>query len=135
MNKITSYILLVVVIALALVIGIIIGLFYQKQTYAPQLQVSKITMQSLSSKVVSAVVTYGSVKSVDNNRSIVLSYDSDELSVLVDTTAKIYRYENSSKKEIQFSDIKVGDLVNITTSVSSDGLLHGNMVVIFASAK
>jgi len=132
MDKTTSAVSLIVVIIFAFLLGALAGIFYQKQTYSPQMQEATSNIQKLSSKVVSAVVTYGRITSIDENRNVTLDYGGETLTVSVMSDAKIYIYENSTKKELSYSDIKVGDSVNITATVDSSGILQGNMVVIFS---
>jgi len=134
MNKTTLSFSLALIIVLALVAGAAVGIIYQQQKDAPQLKQKIATIGNLSSKVVSAIVTYGTITNIDSNRNIVLSYKGDTMTIAVQEGAKIYAYENSVKKEVQFQNIKVGDLVNIATTVSDDGQFQGSMVVIFSSA-
>jgi len=134
MNKTTLSFSLAAIIVLSLVVGGVIGAVYQQQKDASQIKQTTSTMGSLSSKVVSAVVTYGTITNIDSSRNIILSYKGDTMTIAIEEEAKIYAYENSVKKEVQFQSIKVGDLVNIATTVSADGQFKGNMVVIFSSA-
>jgi hypothetical protein len=135
MNKIKLYFLSAVVIIASLAIGVVAGMLLQNKISAPRVKQMTETVGSLSSKVVSAVVAFGSVESIDNNRNITLAYNGDKMTVAIGQDAKIYFYENSVKKELQFQDVKMGDLVNITTTVSQDGKLQGNMIVIFTRAQ
>jgi len=123
-----SIVTLAVVVIFAFVLGTLSGIFYQKQKAAPAIQ----GMQSLSSKVVNAIVTYGTVNSIDNSRNITLSYNGDSMTISILTDAKVYIYENSTRREISFNDVQVGDVVNITASLDASGKPQGNMIVIFA---
>jgi len=134
MNKTTLSFSLAAIIVLSLVVGCVIGVVYQQQKDSSQIQQTATTIGNLSSKVVSAVVTYGEITNIDSNRNIILNYKGDTMTIAIEDGAKIYAYENSVKKEVQFQNIKVGDLVNIATTVSVDGQFKGNMVVIFSSA-
>jgi type II secretory pathway pseudopilin PulG len=132
MEKVKLYVSLIVIIILSIVVGIVIGMLYQAQKYNPQIQNTETVIQNLSSQVISAVVAYGSVTNIDSNRSITLSHKGDEMTIMVSDDAQIYEYENSVKKTTQYQNIKVGDLVNITTTVLPDGKFQGDMVIIFA---
>jgi len=132
MEKEKLYVSLAVIIILSVAVGIAIGVFYQVRKDTPQIQNTTTVIQNLSSQVVSAVVTYGSITNIDSNRNVTLSYKGDEMTIAVSPDAKIYEYENSVKRTGQFQDLKVGDLVNITTTILPDGKFQGNMVVVFS---
>jgi len=122
---------LVVTIIFSFVLGTLTGVFYQKQKSDPQIQSTTNTIQKLSSKVVNAIVTYGTITSIDSNRNITLSYEGEGMIVSVAQDVKVYIYENSTRKELNFNDLKVGDSVNITASLDASGNILGNMIVIF----
>jgi len=131
MDKAKSITTLVTAIILSFVLGSLAGVFYQKQKSDPQIKSSSNTIQKLSSKVVNAIVTYGTITSIDNDRNITLSYSDESMAVSVAQDAKVYIYENNTRKEINFSDVKVGDSVNITAALDAAGNVVGNMIVIF----
>jgi len=131
MKKIISLILLIVAIFFSLLVGGFCGVYYQKQQDFPQLQKSENLVKDLSSSVVTAVVTYGTVYNIDGNQNIVLSSGTDKINIAIQPNAKFYSYKNSVKNDIKFSDIKVGDTVNITTKISSSGQFQGQQLVVF----
>ena len=131
MEKAKPIITLVVAIIISFILGALAGMFYQKQISDPQIESTAGTIQKLSSKVVNAIVTYGTITSVDNNRNITLNYSDESMVVSITQDAKVYIYENNTRKEINFSDVKVGDSVNITATLDAAGNVVGNMIVIF----
>ena len=131
MDKTKSITTLVTAIILSFVLGALAGVFYQKQKSDPQIKSTAGTIQKLSSRVVNAIVTYGTITSVDNNRNVTLSYDGESMMMSIAQDAKVYVYENNTRKEISFGDVKVGDLVNITAALDAAGNVVGNMIVIF----
>jgi len=131
MNKTKSITLLIVIIIFAFLFGSASGIFYQKQKDAPQIKEKTEVIQKLSSKIVSAIIVFGNVYSINSDRSITLSYQGDKITILTLQNAKIYKYNNSTKKEAQFQDIKVGDSINVTAEINSDGQLQGNTIIIF----
>lgn len=131
MEKTKSIISLSVAIIFSFILGNLTGIFYQKQKSDSQIQTTTDTIQRLSSKVVNAIVTYGTITSVDSNRNITLSYEGESMIVSVAQDVKVYIYENSTRKELNFNDLKVGDSVNITASLDASGNILGNMIVIF----
>jgi hypothetical protein len=131
MDKTKSITTLVTAIILSFVLGALAGVFYQKQKSDPQIKSTAGTIQKLSSRVVNAIVTYGTITSVDNNRNVTLSYDGESMMMSIAQDAKVYVYENNTRKEISFGDVKVGDSVNITAALDAAGNVVGNMIVIF----
>jgi len=134
MTKTTLYLSLAGVIILSVTFGVGIGMVYQIQRDSSQIKATANVVGGLSSKAVSAVVTFGTVTNIDSNRNITLEYKGDAITIAIENDAKIYKYENSVKKEVQYGDIKLGDSLNITTTVSADGGFSGNMVIIFGSS-
>lgn len=120
-----------VVVLLAFVAGLIIGIIYQVQKTSPQIEQTKNVVRGISSNVINAVIVYGLVSDVGSGRKLTLSYDGDNLDVVLQNSAKIYLYEGSEKREIQLQDVKVGDKANITAEISKDGEVSGNTMVIF----
>jgi hypothetical protein len=131
MEKTKSIVSLSAAIIFSFILGNLTGIFYQKQKSDPQIQATTDTIQKLSSKVVNAIVTYGTITSIDSNRNITLSYEGESMIVSVAQDVKVYIYENSTRKELNFNDLKVGDSVNITASLDASGNILGNMIVIF----
>lgn len=124
---------LIIVALLFFVVGGGLGVIYQKQICAPQ--ANAITV--LNSKVVPSVVAYGSVAKIEGN-TIILSNEGESatfnikkdanISLLVRDkggTSSAYTYEKA-----EFSDIKIGDILNIVIKISPEGQLQGESVFI-----
>jgi hypothetical protein len=133
MNKVTSSILIAVAIILSIAVGLTAGIFYQSQKDASLNQKTASMLGAISSKAVSAIVTYGTVSNIEG-RNITIDYLGDKMTIAIKNDAKIYTYENSVKKEIQFQDVKNGDSINITTTATPSGEFQGNLVIIFSKA-
>ena len=131
MGKTRLIVSLIVVVIFVFGLGGLTGIFYQKQKDAPRAQKTAEKIQTLSSKVVNAIVTYGTVTSIEGNKNITLSHDGEAMTISITPNAKVYIYENATKKEVNFSEVKIGDNVNITASLDQSGSIVGNMIVIF----
>lgn len=131
MDKTKSTTTLVSAIILSFILGALAGVFYQKQKSDPQIKSSSNTIQKLSSKVVNAIVTFGTITSIDKDRNITLSYNDESMVLSMAPDTKVYVYENNTKKEINFGDVKVGDSVNVTASLDEAGNVIGNMITIW----
>ena len=110
-------------------------------------QQGKIKMaNSLSSKVVSSIVAYGQVKSIDA-RNLTLANLGDSLTVPVASTAQIYAFITPAttgkskttsapiQQTVSFQNIKVGDNVNVTIRLLATGQLEGSSVIILPASK
>jgi hypothetical protein len=131
MEQKNLYISIAVVVVLVFVLGLALGIFYQTQKATPQIQQTAEVIDGISSEVINAVVAYGSVSGVGDDRKVTLSYNGDNLDIALQDSAKIYLYEGANKKEIQFQDIEIGDKANITAEISKEGKIQGNMMIIF----
>jgi len=125
------YILISVAILIAFVVGLSLGIFYQANKVSPQIQQTENIMKSISSEVINAVVAFGFVSGVSDGRVVTLSYNGENLDIVLQESAKINLYEGTAKKEVQFQDIKIGDKVNVTAEIGKDGSIQGNMMIIF----
>jgi hypothetical protein len=101
------------------------------------------TVKALSSKVVPSIIAYGQVTKIEN-KNITLTYNKETLTVPVMESANVYSFvpaEAGSKttaptqKKSTFSEIKVGDSLNITVKLSADGVLEGQSVIILVKGK
>jgi len=92
------------------------------------------TANSLASKVISSIIAYGQVKSINGN-SITLSNLGDDLIISAAKDAKVYSFTTvvggaPVQKLVGFGNIKVGDKINVTMKLSPKGQLEGSLVVI-----
>ena len=100
------------------------------------------TIKDLSSGIVLSAVAYGQVSAIDG-RKITLTYNGQNMQIEIAKNALIYylpsgggsvKLSAASVQKAKISDIKTGDLLNITINVSSDGVLIGNNVSIISSS-
>ena len=131
---------LAVLAAVAIIIFLIgggLGAFYQNQNNFQKL----LAIKQLSSKVVPSIVAYGKVSKIQG-KNITLNFSGDSLTVLITDTAQIYSFaspananttQSNSQQKINFSDIKVGDSLNIGLRVSPAGVLSGTAVMVLPS--
>jgi len=127
------------IIALAivfLIIGIILGIFYQSQKINQQLQKVEGTLKILNSEVVPSIVSYGKVTNIDG-RKITMAFNDDSITIKIKDDALI-RFLSSSNnknvnpKEVGIDQIKVGDMVNVKTVIDTEGSFEGTSVIDFS---
>lgn len=112
-----------------------LGIFYQAQKVAPELEKSQTLIKSLSSRTVPSIVAYGQVMNIDG-RNITLNNSGDSLTVKVNEDSVVYSFalsisgDASLQRDAKFSDIKTGDYININVKVLPDGQLQGQTVMI-----
>jgi len=116
------------------VIGGGLGVFYQKQTDAPQMEKlaeMQSAINSLSLKTIISITAVGKVISVDGNK-IVLTSTKDNLEVIMNNSALIYSSINpaSSPTQVALKDIKTGDNVSISIKLLANGQIEGQSVMI-----
>jgi hypothetical protein len=111
------------------------GIVFEKQKIPTQ----KIeAADSLSSKVISSIVAYGEVKSI-NGRNITLSNLGTDLIITIAGNAPVYSFANRSgstapsQQTVAFSDIGKGDKINIALKVLTTGQVQGTSVIILES--
>jgi len=132
MNK-KQLVFLIVIGVLLFVLGGVLGVAYDTNKTPQQTKVK--TVNSLSSKVVSSIVAYGQVVSIEG-KNITLNNLGDNLVISIADNAKIYSLTipSGAKAPVQsigeFGDIKQGDSVNVNLKLLTDGQLEGSSVVI-----
>jgi len=119
---------------------ILIGLVSSFSYFLGQKQV-KVTSNPLESKVMEnwSATASGKVTEI-SGRSLTLNNEGDILTILISEEASFGRIvpteENEkslgplTRKEIEFSEIKVGDQVKISCRLNPEGLLEGLIVTI-----
>ena len=145
MNKAIAIILIVTAILVSLALGVGIGIFYQMQKTAPKLQAAEknaSTIKDLSSGIVLSAVAYGQVSAIDG-RKITLTYNGQNMQIEIAKDALIYflpsgggnvKLSAADVQKAKMSDIKNGDILNVTITVSPEGVLIGKNVSIVSSA-
>ena len=145
MNKAIITLLIILAVLVSLALGAGLGIFYQMQKPAPQLVVAEknaTTIKDLSSGIVLSAVAYGQVSVIDG-RKVTLTYNGQNMQIEIAKDALIYylpsgggsiKLSAANVQKAKISDIKTGDLLNVTITVSPDGVLIGNNVSIISSS-
>jgi len=137
----TTVIILITAVLVSLVLGAGLGIFYQMQKDSPKIQAGEKmseTIKNLSSGMVPSIVAYGEVSAI-NGKNITLGYSGKSMQIEISKTAKIYsavpntETKTTALPTVKFSDIKIGDRLNITMTVSQEGQLQGQSVIIIGS--
>ncbi len=137
--------------AILIAAGFFFGVSFQRQKISPQvaeLQRIKTSFEKLSSsKIISSIVAFGEVIDINSaERKIILSYKGENLPVLIGKDAEISFFDISFLKQgtsltspLQrkgsFKNIKIGDNLNISLKILSDGQLEGVAVIIFPATE
>jgi len=142
----TTIIILITAILVSLVLGAGLGIFYQMQKDATKIQAGEknaAAIKDLSSDLVLSAVVYGEVSAI-NGKNITLSYNGKTMQVEIAADATIYSVPTTSGSsqtpittlpKAKISDIKTGNILNITMKVLPDGSLIGKTVGIISSSK
>ena len=135
-NKKQLIIFIIVGVLLFLIGG---GLGVISTMQSQPVQTKTKTVNSLSSKVISSIVTYGQVKNI-NGRDITLSNLGDDLTISIASNAQIFSFTNSSNGKtgvvaptqqiVKFENIKIGDSANVVMKLLPSGQLEGSSVII-----
>ena len=123
----------VIPIIIALIVGGVIGIYFQFQKDAPQVKRAGEVIKSLSSKVVPSIVAFGQVSEI-NGRNVTLDYSGEKITINIGEDAKIYASSDQNtgggQATVSFSDIKTGDNLSVNLKVFADGQLQGQSVII-----
>jgi len=131
-------IILVSLIMLGIVflgVGYFAGVTLEKQKMVPELE--KITkaakiLNAINSKVIPSPIAFGEITKI-SGRIVTLNYAGESLDISVKDNAQIYSF-SQGQKQIDFSQIKVGDWLNITIEVLPDGQVQGLSVAVVYSS-
>jgi pectate lyase len=135
MNK-TNLVILILIGAVIFVLGGGLGISYQSQKTAAELEKTQTLVKALSSKIISSIAVQGNVTAIDG-KNITLNLEEENLTVSIKDDAKIYSFDFSVEEgkipiqqELGLQDIKKGDRVNVGLKVSQDGQLEGVSVFV-----
>lgn len=127
MNKILFVSLCIIVGFLLLGAGFIFGTLSEKNIQSAAIAKQKVLVDSLNSKII-PLVTLGQIKSISGN-TIVLGNSINEITIIMKEGIKIATLSNPSetkaKPEINVSDLKVGDFLQVTMTISPNGDILG----------
>jgi len=129
------FISLLVVLALGfLALGIAIGISWQDKKISLKTEKAENILKILNSEVVPSIVSYGIVSSI-NDREVTMVFNEDPITIKVKNGASIYNVgENGGKNlnQSDFSQIKVGDVLNAKITVDSNGIFESNSIIVFS---
>ncbi len=138
-NKCLPIILAIIGGIILLAIGCSAGIIIQTQKTASQFDKAARVIESVHSKVIPSIIAVGEVTDI-SGRTVTLTREEDSLAVFIKEDAEItvlVFYSNGEgspvQEEIEFSDIKVGNNVNISLRVLPEEGLQGISVVVFSS--
>ena len=138
-------IILVSLIMLGIVflgVGYFAGVTLEKQKNAPELEkIERATkiLRAVNSRVIPSPVAFGEITNI-SGRVLTLAYAGESLDILIKENAQIYflpqvtagTQDTVKERNIDFSEIKVGDWSNITLEISPDGQVEGLSVITFS---
>jgi hypothetical protein len=131
MNKIVLSVLAIVIAIVFFVLGAGLGIFYQDQKNNSQ-PMSASSAKLLGSRIIPSIMVSGKVSKLEG-RNITIISDGDTAVIPISDGATVYSFissEDSSQKESDFSQIKVGDRVNISLKWLQDGGFVGETIII-----
>jgi preprotein translocase subunit YajC len=119
-----------------LAIGILLGIFFQYQISNSRLQKAQGVIKILNSEVVPSIISYGKVTNIDGKK-ITLAFNQDLITITIKDDALIRILSDSTAKNAdsaksEINQIKVGDMLNVKTSVDSTGNFEGEEVIDFS---
>lgn len=134
-----------------LAVGYLGGILFQTQKTASQLEESGKLIEVMSSKIIPSIVAVGEIVGISGRTIILRAYANEEkpftFSIEIREDAELTSFVFSAaeegeevviggsiREEIEFKDIKVGDNVNITLKILSDGSFKGISVIVFPSS-
>lgn len=136
-------VLMLVVVIVCLVLGAVAGM-YLPALVSPQAKNSvkiEAAVKDLSSKVIPSIVAYGKVTKI-SGKNITLAFGGDSVVIPVGEKSTVYSLAvpagqagSPTQQKVEFSQIKVGDNLNISLKLSSDGKLEGQSVIILPATK
>lgn len=139
MNKNSLIVLSIVIVLVALGLGGGIGILYQMQKDAPQINKATEVVKKLTSKAIPSIVAYGQIVSIEG-RNLKVSFNGEDVAVKISDTAAVTSFDTdsqgkTSQQNLDFSQVKLGQTVSINTRVLLDGQLQGEAIMIFTSPK
>ena len=144
MNKLFIIFLLIILGLVIFALGGGLGIMFQTQKTATQIQETSVQLSktqqktdSLGKELSSNVIplhAIGSVTKIDG-MNITLNSNGDTVVIPISSTALIFSYGSSASgvaqapaQSTQFQDIKIGDYLSINLKVLSDNTLEGETV-------
>ena len=106
-----------------LMVGALIGLNFQANSAVTSSQVAKTNcgflVNNLKSKTINSIYAIGILSKI-SGENITLKSTSDTSEISVPASTKVYQMQDGgTKKEIKFSDLKIGQTLNVFVSINS----------------
>ena len=128
------YIIIIVAGIVLLFIGYLFGMsIYSQKNQTQELKFKNI-ISALTSDVVPSIVSYGKVVSIDG-RELVIAFNEAQIRVKVKDGARVHLLSgqiDGDQSPFDFSQIKVGDMLNVDLSIDQDGNFIGDSLIDFA---
>jgi len=130
--------------------GYLVGVGLERAETGPQIEklnkAADILKVLSSLKVIPSVIAFGEVTKI-SNRTVTLTYGTENLAIRIKEDAKISSYNMPApndkgeqiisdipgQKNAEFKDIKIGDKLNVSLKILPDGEIEGLSVIIFPS--
>jgi hypothetical protein len=135
MNKIVLTSLIIFLGLVIFVVGGGVGIVFQTQKDALELEKSKL----ITSKLVTGVAVLGKVTKI-SERNVTLSSENESIIVNIEDSANmlslfnqgqdINSVEKATSMAIKFQDIKIGDYLNVNGLINQDGIIKATTVII-----
>ncbi len=134
MKKIATLTYLILGGLVLLVVGVSAGILLEKMALDPKLEKANTAIKAINSKLIPYITAFGAIQSI-SGRELTLNYSEETLTIKIRSDAKVLTIENktdgtSAQKEIQMSDLNVGDYVNVNVNISQDNILEGSRVLV-----
>jgi hypothetical protein len=125
---------LIFLVLLFLIVGIILGIFYQNKKDIFKIEKTEAILKILNSEVVPSIVSYGIITEI-KDREITMIFNEDPITIKIKDDASIHSVGKSageSLSQLDFSQIKIGDVLNAEIKVNSAGTFESNSVIVFS---
>jgi len=127
---------LFIIILFLLVLLVVFWLFYSNQKNSIRLEKMENLISILRSDVVPSIVSYGKVTNIDG-RKITMSFNNDFITIIINDDAMISSLAgnqdyDAGQNTSDISQIKVGDVLNVSLTVDESGNFHGDSVINFS---
>ena len=124
-NTLPVVLVLIGVAVVFLIAGFYASFLLQENRIMPGANTAENSLKILRSDLIPSIVAFGQIKNI-SGRTVTLSYDIDTLVIDLAPEAKVFI---SGEKEMNFSDLKVGDYINISLKVYPDDTVKGSRIL------
>lgn len=136
-NNMTAKKLIIVIVLIVVGLGLLAGgylsgVLYQREKDKSQ-KAADVFKSLGSSKVISSISVVGEVTKI-SGRTVTLSNDTENFPIDINEDVQVYSFTSNLRTESSFETIKVGDKLNVSERVLSDGQFEISMVIILPSS-